>query len=158
MLNTLQQFFNRALAMPEQAQDRRMTLELATAALLCEIVRADYHQDPRELEILRTMLQERFALGRGAVEELMQLADEEAEQAVDHFQFVRLINDHYGYDDKVALVELMWQLAYSDDELAAYEEHRIRKLADLLFVRHGDFIRTKLRVQQARDGSDGEGA
>ena len=67
MLNALQQFFNRALAMPEPEQERQVTLELATAALLCEIVRADYHRDPRELETLHVMLRERFALDRGAV-------------------------------------------------------------------------------------------
>nr|WP_298414194.1 TerB family tellurite resistance protein [uncultured Halomonas sp.] len=150
MLSTFQQFFNRALVMPTQEQERRVTLELATAVLFCEIVRADYQRDPRELELLKLKLQQRFTLDDTAVDELMQLADEEAEQAVDHFQFVRLVNEHYDYDDKVILVELMWELAYADDELDAHEEHRIRKLADLLFVRHSDFIRTKLRVQEKR--------
>lgn len=153
MLDAIQQFFNRALAAPEDAEDRTLTLELATAALLCEIVRADYHTDPAELDALRDMLRTRFALDRASVDELMRLAEAEAEQAVDHFQFVRLVNAHYGYDDKVALVELMWQLAYSDSALDAHEEHRIRKLADLLFVRHSDFIRTKLRVQEGRGGT-----
>lgn len=151
MLSAIQQFFNRALAEPEQADNRTLTLELATAALLCEIVRADYNHDPTEIEALREMLQTRFSLSDEAVSELMQLAEEEAEQAVDHFQFVRLVNGHYGYDDKVALVELMWRLAYVDNALDAHEEHRIRKLADLLFVRHSDFIRSKLRVQEERD-------
>ncbi|WP_048308238.1 TerB family tellurite resistance protein [Halomonas sp. PR-M31] len=150
MLTTFQQFFNRALVMPAQEQDRRLTLELATAVLFCEIVRADYQRDPRELELLKLKLQRRFAMDDAAVNELIRSAEEEADQAVDHFEFVRLINEHYDYDDKVVLVELMWELAYADDELDAYEEHRIRKLADLLFVRHSDFIRTKLRVQEKR--------
>nr|WP_297458828.1 TerB family tellurite resistance protein [uncultured Halomonas sp.] len=149
MLDAIQQFFDRTLAAPNAAKDRPLTLELATAALLCEIVRADYLTDASELEALREMLQTRFSLDRAAVDELMRLAEQEAEQSVDHFQFVRLVNDHYDYDDKVALVELMWRLAYVDSALDPYEEHRIRKLADLLFVRHSDFIRTKLRVQEA---------
>lgn len=152
MLDAIQKFFNRSLAAPQQAKDRRLTLELATAALLCEIVRADYATDPAEMEALRKMLQVRFGLDHASVEELMRLAKEETDAAVDHFQFVRLVNDHYDYDDKVALVELMWQLAYADNQLDAFEEHRIRKLADLLFVRHSDFIRTKLRVQEGLDG------
>nr|WP_299240123.1 TerB family tellurite resistance protein [uncultured Halomonas sp.] len=150
MLSTFQQFFNRALVVPTQEQDRRVTLELATAVLFCEIVRADYQRDPRELELLKRKLQRRFKLDDAAVGELIRSAEEEADQAVDHFAFVRLINEHYDYDDKVVLVELMWELAYADDELDAYEEHRIRKLADLLFVRHSDFIRTKLQVQERR--------
>lgn len=148
MIDAIQQFFNRALAAPDESKDRPLTLELATAALLCEIVRADYQTEANELEALRVMLQTRFSLSLDAVDELMSLAEQEAEQSVDHFQFVRLVNEHYGYDDKVALVELMWQLAYADSALDPHEEHRIRKLADLLFVRHSDFIRTKLRVQE----------
>ncbi|GHA83488.1 tellurite resistance TerB family protein [Modicisalibacter luteus] len=152
MLDAIQQFFNRTLAPQDDAQ-RVLTLELATAALLCEVVRADYQTGASEIDALRNMLQTRFALDRAAVDELMDLAAEEAEQAVDHFQFVRLVNEHYDYADKVELVELMWRLAYADDALDALEEHRIRKLADLLFVRHSDFIRTKLRVQEGRDGA-----
>ena len=151
MLSAIQQFFNRALAEPGQTESRTLTLELATAALLCEIVRADYATDPAELEALRQMLQTRFSLSDESVSELMKLAEEEANQAVDHYQFVSLVNEHYGYDDKVALVELMWRLAYADDQLDAHEEHRIRKLADLLHVRHSDFIRGKVRVQEGRD-------
>lgn len=153
MLDAIQQFFQRTLNVPEADDQRQLTLELATAALLCEIVRADHHTDPEELAAWRRMLQERFALSAERVDELMELASREADQAVDHFQFVRLVNEHYDYADKVALVQLMWQLAYADEALDAHEEHRIRKLADLLFVRHSDFIRTKLRVQEERGGA-----
>ncbi|SFH47402.1 TerB family tellurite resistance protein [Modicisalibacter xianhensis] len=152
MLDAIQQFFTRTLA-PQDDANRALTLELATAALLCEVVRADYQTEPQELDTLRDMLQSRFSLNRAAVDELMELAAAEADQAVDHFQFVRLVNEHYDYVDKVELVELMWRLAYADEQLDALEEHRIRKLADLLFVRHSDFIRTKLRVQEGRGGA-----
>lgn len=152
MLDAIQQFFNRALT-PQNDDQRVLTLELATAALLCEVVRADYQAETKELDALRSMLRKRFSLDHASVDELMTLAADEADQAVDHFQFVRLVNDHYDYADKVGLVELMWRLAYADDQLDALEEHRIRKLADLLFVRHSDFIRTKLRVQEERNGA-----
>ena len=99
------------------------------------------------------MLQARFSLSAERVDELIELAAQEADQAVDHFQFVRLVNEHYDYADKVALVELMWQLAYADAALDVHEEHRIRKLADLLYVRHSDFIRAKLRIQAERGGA-----
>ena len=156
MLDAIQQFFQRALTMPGADDDQRhLTLELATAALLCEIVRADQRTDPAELDAWRGMLKARFSLDDQRVDELMALATHETNQAVDHFQFVRLVNEHYDYADKVALVELMWQLAYVDEALDAHEEHRIRKLADLFFVRHSDFIRAKLRVQARRGGVSG---
>ncbi|WP_043526393.1 TerB family tellurite resistance protein [Litchfieldella xinjiangensis] len=156
MLDAVQQFFQRALANPANAEDRNLTLELATAALLCEIVRADYHTSDAELGTLRALLMRRFGLSDEAVGELMALAEQEAEDAVDHYQFVSLVKEHYGYEERVELVRMMWQLAFSDNELDTFEEHRIRRLAGLLHVSHGDFIKTKLDVQSHATGSASE--
>ncbi|WP_136254382.1 TerB family tellurite resistance protein [Onishia niordana] len=152
MLEAIQQFFQRTLVTSEQDNDGP-TLELATAALLCEVVRADYHHDSRELDALREMLLRHFTLGESAVDELMVLARQEVEDAVDHYQFVSLIKERYGYEQRMELIRLMWQLAYADGELSPLEEHRIRRLADLLYVRHSDFIRAKLSVQETLSGS-----
>ncbi|MFC4539511.1 TerB family tellurite resistance protein [Chromohalobacter sarecensis] len=141
----IQQFFQRMLESP-QSERRQVTLELAVAALLCEIMRADYEHDPREREMLRQLLTTRLTIAPDDVDELMALAETEVEQAVDHYEFVSLIRDQYGYEDRVALVAQMWQLAFADGELDALEEHRVRRLADLLYVSHSDFIRTKLEV------------
>ncbi|WP_425531593.1 TerB family tellurite resistance protein [Chromohalobacter nigrandesensis] len=141
----IQHFFQNMLESP-QPERRQVTLELAVAALLCEIMRADYEHDPRERAMLRELLTTRLTIVPDDVDELMSLAEAEVEQAVDHYEFVRLIRDQYGYEDRVALVAQMWQLAFADGELDALEEHRVRRLADLLYVSHSDFIRTKLEV------------
>lgn len=149
MLDTIQRFFNQTLAAPERTEKRDVTLELAAAALLCEIIRADYQTDDAELASLRVALQRHLHVGDDAVDELMTLAQQEVEDAVDHYQFVSLIRDDYTYPDRVELVELMWRMAYADGELDPLEEHRIRRLAELLYVSHSDFIRTKLSVQES---------
>lgn len=148
MLDALQQLFNRMLD-TSSGDDRRVTLELATAALLCEIVRADGAVDASERDALRQTLQIRFNLAPQDVDELMALGQRESEEAVDHYRFVSLVNERYAYGDKVALVETMWRLAYADGELDPHEEARVRKLADLLHVTHSDFIRCKLQVKEA---------
>ncbi|APX93355.1 hypothetical protein BWR19_10680 [Halomonas sp. 1513] len=154
MLDAIQQFFQRALAEPEARADRTLTLELATAALLCEVMRADYATSEAELDTLRRMLVERYHLSDAAVDELMALAQREVEDAVDHYQFVSLIKEHYGYPQRCELVQLMWQLAWADGSIDPLEEHRIRRLADLLHVGHSDFILAKLAVQNARGADD----
>ncbi|MEL7981357.1 TerB family tellurite resistance protein [Vreelandella titanicae] len=147
MLNAISDFFQRSLAQPEQRENQTLTLELATAALLCEIVRADYDTTDEELAALRLMLTERYRLSASDVEELMTLAQAEVDEAVDHYQFVSLIKEHYNYDQRCELVAQMWQLAWADGSVDPLEEHRIRRLADLLYVSHSDFIRTKLHVE-----------
>ncbi|MGR4068364.1 TerB family tellurite resistance protein [Halomonas sp. LR3S48] len=147
MLATIQRFFQQALSEPEGSDRSVPTLERATAALLCEVVRADYRTDEAELAALREMLQRHFHLSDAEVQELMELAREEIETSVDHYQFVSLIKQHYDYPQRCELVRMMWSLAYADGESHHLEEHRIRRLAELLHVSHSDFIRTKLQVQ-----------
>ncbi|MGO2242076.1 MAG: TerB family tellurite resistance protein [Halomonas sp.] len=149
MLNAISDFFQRTLAQPEQRENHTLTLELATAALLCEIVRADYNTTDDELATLRTMLLTRYRLSESATEELMTMAEAQVEDAVDHYQFVSLIKEHYNYDQRCELVVLMWQLAWVDGSVDPLEEHRIRRLADLLYVSHSDFIRTKLLAEES---------
>lgn len=148
MLNAISDFFQRTLAQPEQRENQTLTLELATAALLCEVMRADYDSSDAERAALRQMLVTRYRLSESAVEELMVMAEEEVEDAVDHYQFVSLIKEHYHYDQRCELVALMWQLAWADGSVDPLEEHRIRRLADLLHVSHSDFIRTKLITEE----------
>ncbi|CAM3653371.1 TerB family tellurite resistance protein [Halomonas sp. AOP12-C2-37] len=149
MLNAISDFFQRTLAQPEQRENHSLTLELATAALLCEIVRADYNTTDEELATLRTMLLTRYRLSESAAEELMTMAEAQVEEAVDHYQFVSLIKEHYNYDQRCELVALMWQLAWVDGSVDPLEEHRIRRLAALLYVSHSDFIRTKLLAEES---------
>lgn len=150
MLDAISQFFQRTLAQPEQRENQTLTLELATAALLCEVMRADYDSSDAERTALSQMLMSRYHLSENAVKELMAMAESEVEDAVDHYQFVSLIKEHYHYNQRCELVALMWQLAWADKSIDPLEEHRIRRLADLLHVSHSDFIRTKLQAEERR--------
>ena len=56
--------------------------------------------------------------------------------------------DEREYEEKVGLIENMWRIAFSDEQLDKYEEHLIRKISDLIYVSHSDFIKTKLNVRK----------
>ncbi len=144
MIDAIQRFFSEMLDAGERADAPAHTLELATAALLFEVARADYHLDDSEVALLRDQLRRRFGLEASALDELVQLAREEAESAVDHYQFVSLIKEHFDYAQRCELVRMMWSLSLADGEPHHLEEHRIRRLAELLHVSHSDFIRAKL--------------
>ena len=77
----------------------------------------------------------------------MALAEKEAGAATDCYQFTSQINLAFSSAQKVKLIEHLWRVAYGDGTLHKYEEHLIRKLADLLHVPHEGFIATKLRVR-----------
>ncbi|WP_106478312.1 tellurite resistance TerB family protein [Phytohalomonas tamaricis] len=148
MLESIQLFFQRMLAEEDEAEKRPVTLALATTAVLCEIICADERIDPRELTALKQMLMTHFTLSEEAVDELLALAQLEAGRDSGVYQFAHLINQHYDYNNRVALVMEMWRLAYADSRLVPHEKQRVRRFADLLKVSHGDFVQCKLHVQE----------
>ena len=74
----------------------------------------------------------------------------ERTESTDYFQFTSLINGVYTPEQKVSVVELLWRIAYANERLHKYEEHLVRKVADLLHVPHSAFIAAKFRVTDDR--------
>jgi uncharacterized tellurite resistance protein B-like protein len=93
-------------------------------------------------------LQRRFGLEAAQVDTLMALAAEEARLATDYFQFTSLINKNFSAEQKVQVVEYLWQVAYADGHLDAHEQHFMRKIADLLYVSHADYVGAKQRARE----------
>ncbi len=125
------------------------SIELATAALLIEVSRADAHLDAAEKQSVVQALIEQFQLPAADIDELVRLAEDEVEEAISLYQFTRLVNENYAYEQKLQLIEAMWRVAFADGELDKYEDYLVRKVADLIYVSHTDFIRCKLRVAEA---------
>lgn len=155
MLNAVQQFFEKHIAgavrRPAAAGAER-GYRLATAALLIEMMRADHEVKPGERDAVLLALQRAFSLTGEETEKLVQLAETEARESTSLYDFTRLINDHFTAEQKEHLVELMWHVAFADGEIDKYEEHLVRKVADLIHVPHSGFIRSKHRAQAQRDG------
>ena len=70
-------------------------------------------------------------------------AGERADAATCLYEFTRVVNDTASIEQKRELIGLMWRVAMADQTLSQYEEHVIRKVADLLYLPHSDFIRAK---------------
>lgn len=150
MLKQIRSFFERSLQpSSNQATNNEQRLHLACAALMMELTVADTEMDEKEKLTLREILRRQFQLDETALEELWALAESEARDATSLYQFTTLINEGYDYTAKTALLEHLWQVAYADGHIDPYEEHLIRKLADLLYLSHGDFIRAKLKARPA---------
>lgn len=152
MIAAIKRFFDTELASPgqESPEHKVSRLRLASAALMFELLKTDRHIDERETDMMRQVLETTFALNRQQIDDIIRLAEEEASQAVSLYEFTSLVNESYQYKDKVLLVENLWRLALADDHLDKYEEQMIRKTADLLYVSHSDFIKTKLRVRDEK--------
>jgi uncharacterized tellurite resistance protein B-like protein len=98
-------------------------------------------------------VRDKFALAPGEADELLRLAEEEVRQAIDFYQFTSLLNRHFSAGQKVRVIEAMWAVAYADATLSAWEQHLVRKVADLLYVPHADYIHAKLKAREAAGAS-----
>jgi uncharacterized tellurite resistance protein B-like protein len=149
MLNRLQTFFDNFLTGEgESATPLPHRLQLASAALMVEVLHADDAVLAVEENELCKILEQRFELSQAEVDALIELAHDEKHAATDYYAFTSLLNEHYSQQQKIDLVEDLWRLAFADEQLDRYEEHLLRRLAELLHVPHSDFIRTKHRQQR----------
>lgn len=138
----------KALFQPEASasQDPQRRLQLAAAALLIELARADYRNDEREQQTIADAVRGTFDLDDETVAELVEDARRHADGATSLYEFTSQINQHFGEAEKIELVRQLWRVAYADGALDKYEDHLIRKISELLYVSHSQFIRTKLDV------------
>jgi uncharacterized tellurite resistance protein B-like protein len=153
MLKTLKDLFDNlntslngaaALSPAEEAH----TLQLATAVLLVEVMRAEPAMKDAERDTIIQALRRKFTLEDDEVERLFELAHETARTAYDYQRFTRSLNDRFTQEQKINVVEAMWEVAYADHHLDAHEQHVISKVAGLLHVTHGEYIAAKLHAQE----------
>lgn len=152
MISKIKQFFSDNLRLDDDAApaSAEQSIRLAAAALLIEVSRADFELHDKERETVIEALQRQFELEPAAVTELVKLAQAEVDESVSLYQFTRLVNDQYSQRQKQQLIGLMWQVAFADGHLDKYEDHLIRKVAELIYVPHSAFIRLKLVAAQGR--------
>lgn len=150
MLTSIKNFFENHLQNTASQNDvsKEHRLKVATVALLLETARADFDVQDDELAAIARHAQQYFALDDGETKELLALAEEEASNATCYHEFTSLINESYSMPEKISIVEMMWRVAYADNELEKYEEALVRKIADLLYVPHNAFISAKNRVKK----------
>jgi len=149
MLKQIQDFFRQHLVSTVgNDADREQALRLAVAALLIEVTHLDHEVTPEERAAVDLAVRRHMGLSGETVAELLQCAERERADSTDYYQFTLLINREYDAARKVELIELMWRIAYADDALHRYEEHLIRKIAELLYVPHRAFVAAKHRARQ----------
>lgn len=150
MLNALRSFFDEHLSPrpddPPDSAERRA--QLAAAVLLVEVARSDHDYSDAERDAVLTSVQRRFGLSTAEAQEMLTLAEAESREAHDIFQFTSRIDTSFSPEQKVRLVEELWRAAYADSVVHEYEEHLIRRVADMLHLSHSQFIAAKLRVQK----------
>ncbi len=145
MLRAIKLFFEEQISTaPEKNIEH--SLRLATAALMIEMMLDDGAVHDAEVNMLIEKLQQTFELDIKETTELYNLAQAEVKEAVDYHQFTNLIAKNFSQAQKIQVIENLWAIAYADNELDQYEELMVRRIADLIYVSHSDFIKAKHKI------------
>ena len=126
----------------ESSRDVRM----ATCALLLEMANIDGKFSELEKESIIEVLKNNYQLSAEHASALMKAAEDELEKSIDLWQFAKLINENYSAEEKIKVIETVWQVIYTDGILDKHEDYLVHKLAKLLRLSHKQLIDAKLKV------------
>ena len=132
-----------------QEEKEKNIINNACAALLIETALADKVFNTEEIDSMKKTLREVYEIDEKDLDELISESEKKVSESTSLYEYTRLINDLCDYQDKLKLINNLWAIAFADKHLDKYEEYLIRKISDLLYVSHSDFIQQKLSVKES---------
>lgn len=134
---------------PKESETPEIDLNRASATLMAEVMAADDQVDEREKQHVFQVLTENFSLSELEAKDVLDEVIGSHAERNDLYAFTRVINQQADQDTKFELLKNLWRVAYADGEVAPYEAHMIRKIADLIHLHHSQFIRAKIEARPA---------
>jgi len=152
MLDILKGFFSKGTedSTSTTVQKTDHDIRVATCALFVEIARIDEKFTQEEMETIISILKEKYNLSQEHADALIAEAEKELKESVDLWQFARLINENYSNEEKVKIIETLWQIVYVDGKMNRYEHYLMNKLKKLLRLSQDQLIDAKLKVLHSK--------
>ncbi|MDI9245837.1 TerB family tellurite resistance protein [Marinobacter sp. CHS3-4] len=147
MIERLKQFFAPDNKEPAKPDDHQLTV--AATALMVQLSRVDNNEDEAELKAIVDCAVRSQEVTREEAEEILADALSHADDATSMYEFTGMINENLDQEQKQALLESIWRVAFADGRIDKYEEHLIRRMADLLHLNHREYIQARHRAEGA---------
>ena len=147
MLDVIKRFFSKATTDSEDpGKSDDHDIKVATCALLVEMARIDESFTEKETETILDILKNTYGVSADHAEALMAEAEKELVESVDLWQFARLINENYSREEKIGIIETLWQVVFVDGKMDKYEDYLMHKMVKLLRLSHKELIDAKLKI------------
>ena len=131
-----------------QRTGERNNPAFALAVLLIEVARSDDGVEDRGQGVIQRALALRFGLERSEVIRLIKAAEERATEATDLFHFTRVVVENFTEEERIGVIEMLWEVVYSNGVLTGDEDALIRRVAGLIYVSDRDRGEARRRVMQ----------
>ncbi len=152
MLDIVKRFFTKVAEDDSSAIDQKTGHDsrVATCALFVEIARIDEKFTQAETEKILAIIEEKYGLSPEHADALMAQAEKELEGSIDLWKFTSLINANYSIEEKIEIIETLWQIVFVDGKMDRYEHYLMNKLKTLLRLSHDQLIDAKLKVSSGK--------
>lgn len=136
-------FFKKKIEDKKNNSNREFEIELTAVVLAYEIARADGNILESELNILMKEVTAISEKVNKTNDEIFKIIEEFSKNSISFYEFIEDINNEFLYDDKLQLLNFLWEVAYADSILEINEERLIRRIADLIKVKDIDVLKIK---------------
>ncbi|HBX27296.1 MAG TPA: hypothetical protein DEF72_07680 [Gammaproteobacteria bacterium] len=146
MLSSIKSLFD-SVAVETKLESNADLTRKVSIVLMIEVALSDGKFDEIERLRLASTITKKWKLARPVVHDLINLAEQQQDLSISLFEHTRVINQRLSSEEKIGLIDCLWEIAFADGRADHFEENTIRKIADLIYVEHKDFIKSKIRVR-----------
>ena len=146
-MGLIDKFFGKRESESAGSVDKEHDLRVATCAVMLEIANIDGEFSAEERKRIVSFLESHFGLSAEIAQELIEKAGEELENSIDLWSFTNRINQNYNLEDKIGIVEMIWEIVFADDRMDMHEDYLMKKLGKLLRLSHKDLMDAKMKAK-----------
>ena len=121
---------------------------LAGTCLLLSISKSDGTIEQSEIEIIKDIIRDFFNCDLSLLDETISIGIKELNESTDIYEFSKILNNSFTYQDKIDFISCTFEVAFADGEIHYLEDHFIKKIANILNVEHSDLINSKKYIQK----------
>ncbi len=135
-----------------EVESKDDSIQKSICSLMIEVAYADDQLDESELKAMAYSLS-KLDIQEEEIQEIVDATLAKSKESISFYEHTRILNDQLDYDQKKEVLNSVWSIAFADGEMDKHEEHLIRRIADLLYLNHKDFINAKLNQKETNENS-----
>lgn len=135
-----------------EEESKDSSIQKSICSLMIEVAYADNQLDDSELKVMANSLS-KLDIEKEEIQEIVDATLAKSKESISFYEHTRILNDQLDYDQKKEVLNSVWAIAFADGEMDKHEEHLIRRIADLLYLNHKDFINAKLNQKETNEDS-----
>lgn len=141
-------FFKKNNQIDVESENNEFDYDLLSVYLAYEVARADGDIDLKEMAVLKDFVKSSLKDNRN-IDDVINDIEQYSQDNASLHDLITEINSSFNKKEKHSLISSLWTVAYATNGLDKYEDALIRKITDLLSIKHVDMLKLKEDVKSS---------